>query len=214
MSRTTPLAALLLAGLVPAAAGAAKPQPAQPVQMLPTLFSDEDYPPSAIRNNEQGPVGFRLEVGDDGTPSGCAVVSSSGSQALDATTCRLLMERARFRPARDSRGRPTTDQFTGRIIWRMAEEEPDTLQAAQYLWATCVMGEAAKLVPGDLPADEVVLRAFPPCAALEALVAREVEKPVPLEEVRSSFDQTLRDMVARTRVALKPVPDAPPPPGK
>jgi hypothetical protein len=44
------------------------------------------------------------------------------------------------------------------------------------------------------------------------MVAREVEKPIPLEEVRASFNQTVRDMVARTRVTLTAVPDTPPPP--
>lgn len=55
-----PLAALLLAGAAPSPGGAEPAQRARPVQMLPTLFTDEDYPAEAIRNNEQGRVGYLL----------------------------------------------------------------------------------------------------------------------------------------------------------
>jgi TonB family protein len=203
-----PLAALLLAGLVSTAADAKAPERARPSQSLPTLFSDEDYPPEAIRNREQGTVAFRLEVGGDGKPTGCSVVSSSGSSSLDATTCRLLLERARFTPARDAQGKATGDQFSGRILWRLAADAPPRLQAAQMLWTGCVMGEAAKLAPGDLPADEVARRAFPPCAALEALVAEEVEAPVPLAEPRAAIVRLIEDGLLKVRAALKAPPEA------
>jgi protein TonB len=51
----------------------------------------------------------------------CSVTSSSGSSALDAATCRLLTSRARFTPARDSSGNPTTDTVSARIVWRIQE---------------------------------------------------------------------------------------------
>lgn len=203
MKRFVPLAALLLSGLAPASVAAAEPEPARPLATLPTLFTDADYPAAALRNHEQGPVGFRLEVGPDGRPSACSVASSSGSQALDSTTCRLLMERARFRPARDAEGRATSDSITGRIVWRLGEEVPPRLRTAQMLWTTCVMGEASKLAPSDLPAEEVARRSFLPCTALEALVAREVEKPVPLEEPRASMVRTIAEALADARTALK-----------
>ena len=202
MIRIVPLAALLLSGLAPASVAAAEPEPARPLATLPTLFSDADYPAAALRNHEQGPVGFRLEVGPDGRPSACSVASSSGSQALDSTTCRLLMERARFRPARDAEGKATSDSFTGRIVWRLGEAPP-RLRTAQMLWTTCVMGEASKLAPGDLPAEEVARRSFLPCTALEALVAREVGAPAPLEAPRASMVRTIDEALAEARTALK-----------
>ena len=42
----------------------------------------------------------------------CSVTSSSGSSALDQATCRILRSRARFTPARDSSGNPTTGSDT------------------------------------------------------------------------------------------------------
>jgi protein TonB len=99
-----------------------KVQPARAKANLPGLFSTDDYPPSALRAGEQGTTGFRLDVGTDGRVTNCTVTSSSGSSALDQATCRLLQRRARFTPARDSNGQPTTDQNSGRITWRIPEE--------------------------------------------------------------------------------------------
>jgi protein TonB len=39
--------------------------------------------------------------------TGCRVTRSSGSRALDSTTCRLIEQRFRFRPSRDALGRPS-----------------------------------------------------------------------------------------------------------
>ncbi|MEA3050626.1 MAG: periplasmic protein TonB [Sphingomonadales bacterium] len=99
-----------------------KVQPAKAKANLASLFSDEDYPASAQRNGESGTTGFRLEVGSNGRVTGCQVTSSSGSAALDAATCRLLTSRARFTPAHDSSGQPTSDTYGGRITWRLPAE--------------------------------------------------------------------------------------------
>lgn len=199
------LVALLLASAAPPAAGAEPPHRAKPVQTLAALFTDEDYPAEAIRNREQGRVGFRLEVAADGRPSGCSVVGSSGSSALDSTTCRLLMERARFTPARDSRGGPTTDSFVGGIVWRLGETNP-RLEAAHRLWTTCVIGEASKLAPGDLPASEVIRRAFPPCSLLERLIAQEIERDAPLEDIRAALTAEIEKGLDGVRAELNAAP--------
>jgi protein TonB len=94
-----------------------KVEPARAKANLPSLFSDEDYPASAVRAGEAGTTGFRLEIGANGRVTGCTVTASSGSSALDSTTCRLLKTRARFTPARDSSGNPTTDTYSSRIRW-------------------------------------------------------------------------------------------------
>jgi TonB family protein len=99
-------------------------QPARAQANLVSLFSSDDYPAAAARAGEQGSVGFRLDIDKAGRVAACEVTSSSGSAALDSTTCRLVSARARFSPARDRKGRPTTDKVTGRIVWRMPEPEP------------------------------------------------------------------------------------------
>jgi len=84
---------------------------------LQGLIRDEDYPESAIQNEEQGSVTVSLSVGPNGRVSGCTVASSSGSRSLDSTTCRVLSSRARFTPAQDSSGTATSATVRQVIKW-------------------------------------------------------------------------------------------------
>lgn len=92
-------------------------EPARAKANLASYVSDEDYPSNAVRNEEQGTTRFRLAVGPDGKVKECTVTSSSGSSALDSTTCRLMKQRARFTPARNNRDEPTSDTVTNAIRW-------------------------------------------------------------------------------------------------
>jgi protein TonB len=101
------------------------PRIVQPVRAranLTSYFSDDDYPPSALRAEEQGTTGFRLTIGPDGRVSACEVTSSSGSSALDQATCRILRSRARYTPARDQNGNPTSGTDQARVQWRLPPE--------------------------------------------------------------------------------------------
>jgi protein TonB len=89
---------------------------------LPGLFSTDDYPQSAIRNEEQGTTAVRLTIGPDGRVSDCSITSSSGSSALDSATCNILKRRARFTPAKDQAGNPVSDTFPQRIRWELPED--------------------------------------------------------------------------------------------
>jgi protein TonB len=84
---------------------------------LQKLFHGNDYPQSAARAEEHGSVTVCLTVATSGRVSTCSITSSSGSRALDRATCQILQSRARFTPARDNRGSPTTDTVTQRISW-------------------------------------------------------------------------------------------------
>jgi periplasmic protein TonB len=100
---------------------AKKVEPARAKANLGSLISNDDYPASALRAEEEGVTGFRLSVGPNGRVTNCSVTSSSGSSALDAATCRLLTSRARFTPAKDSNGQATSDTVSARIVWRIQE---------------------------------------------------------------------------------------------
>ena len=83
--------------------------------------TDADYPPSALRAEESGVTGFRLEVGPDGRVTNCTVTSSSGSGTLDDATCRLVTRRARFSPAEDASGNKIAATYSNRITWRIPQ---------------------------------------------------------------------------------------------
>lgn len=86
-----------------------------------TWATDADYPPSALRAEEAGVTGFRLEVGPDGRVTNCTVTSSSGSSTLDDATCRLVTRRARFNPAEDASGNKIAATYSNRITWRIPQ---------------------------------------------------------------------------------------------
>lgn len=69
-------------------------------------ISDHDYPGSAREAREQGTTRTRIAVDAKGHATGCTVLRSSGSATLDTTTCRLVLKRFRFNPARDTTGQP------------------------------------------------------------------------------------------------------------
>ena len=89
---------------------------------LTSLFSTDDYPQSAIRNEEQGTTAVRLTIGTDGRVAGCDVTASSGSNALDQATCNIIRRRARYTPAKDQAGNPITGTDSARIRWELPEE--------------------------------------------------------------------------------------------
>lgn len=84
---------------------------------LQEVLSPDDYPAEALQKGEQGAAAIRLTVGPEGRVSQCKVEKSSGSPSLDATSCRIYVERARFEPAQaDSSPRVAHT----RVDWRLS----------------------------------------------------------------------------------------------
>jgi TonB family protein len=83
----------------------------------------DDYPPAALRAGQQGTTSVTLRVDDKGLPTGCRVKGSTASALLDQTTCTLLMARARFTPALDAEGRPTSSEYESRYRWEIPPRE-------------------------------------------------------------------------------------------
>jgi protein TonB len=74
-----------------------------------------------------GTVYMRFVVGTNGRVTDCSVTRSSGNVELDETTCRLIMQRFRYEPTRDAKGRAVPDVVTGEHVWSVtqSEESPD-----------------------------------------------------------------------------------------
>jgi TonB family protein len=95
-----------------------------PIGSPSVWVSSDDYPAAALRGGMSGTVGFRLEVDASGVPTRCTVTSSSGFEVLDNTTCTLMMQRARFRPALDAAGRPRPAVWMNWTRWEIPHREP------------------------------------------------------------------------------------------
>lgn len=77
-----------------------------------------DYPDSVHREQLAArTVSAVLEVGANGNVIGCKVVSSSGSTELDQATCMAWTKRAKFIPASDKDGNPTTSEYAISKTW-------------------------------------------------------------------------------------------------
>lgn len=81
-------------------------------------FTPADYPDDALPLGGHAYVGFGLSVGPDGRVATRMITVASGSPALDQATCRVVLERARYRPALDAAGRPVNGRHGGGVIWQ------------------------------------------------------------------------------------------------
>lgn len=104
------------------------PQPKPPSKARPARTKgergwsariQEDYPSRALREEVEGTVGVRVTVTPDGRATGCSVTSSSGNSDLDSGACRSMERYARFEPALDDAGNPTTGSYSTRITYRL-----------------------------------------------------------------------------------------------
>ncbi len=79
--------------------------------------TSNDYPARALREEREGTTGFRVTVGPDGRVTDCQITSSSGHSDLDQATCDNVRRRARFAPATDGEGNPTSGTYQNRVRW-------------------------------------------------------------------------------------------------
>ena len=76
-----------------------------PLRQTGGRITGRDYPPDLLHAHRGGTVWVRYTVGVDGRAHDCGIARSSGYGELDETTCRLIVERFRFRAKRDASGR-------------------------------------------------------------------------------------------------------------
>lgn len=139
MTRTSlALLPLLVAGCAPLTGYEqpyAEPPSQQPVRSAffnvptPDVFAEleqgrigsGDYPLDARRRGVEGEVAVVLLVQPDGRVGDCRVDRSSGDPSLDDATCRLIQQRFRYRPARDTYGNPVADEAGWVQRWSLGE---------------------------------------------------------------------------------------------
>ncbi|MFC3173088.1 energy transducer TonB [Novosphingobium bradum] len=89
----------------------------RPVKIAGDINSARDYPIASREARLGDHVVIWLTVGTDGRASACKVARASRDPAADAITCRLAMERFRFRPALDASGAPVVAAFGWQQRW-------------------------------------------------------------------------------------------------
>ena len=82
-------------------------------------ISQDDYPPSALRAEEQGTSVIAWTINTSGRVENCHTTSSSGSSALDEAACRAITRRGRYTPAQNATGQPIATTKSRRVSWRL-----------------------------------------------------------------------------------------------
>lgn len=95
------------------------PVGARPKSNPARWVTNEDYRPRWILEEMAGTARFTLQIDASGKVTGCTVTRSTGHAPLDAATCQLVSQRARFDAARDSTGRPVPGSYSGMITWKI-----------------------------------------------------------------------------------------------
>ena len=87
------------------------------VKIAGDITSTRDYPPAGREQRLGRHVIVALDVGTDGRVAACHVHQPSGDPEADAITCRLAVQRFRFRPALDQAGMPIESIFGWEQRW-------------------------------------------------------------------------------------------------
>ncbi|QDX26402.1 TonB family protein [Sphingomonas suaedae] len=92
--------------------------PAEPIGSPASWLSANDYPRDAQIREPTRKVVVRAEIDARGAVTNCAVVQSSGAQALDQVTCEVVVSnRVRFRPARNAAGEAVPSIWIQGFCW-------------------------------------------------------------------------------------------------
>jgi protein TonB len=79
----------------------------------------DDYPPSSLRNEEEGTTGISWDINTSGRVENCRVTSSSGHPALDRAACAAITRKGRYSPALDQNGSPIRSSQSRRVTWQI-----------------------------------------------------------------------------------------------
>jgi periplasmic protein TonB len=128
MGKATSLfaAALLISQPVFAADQASKA--AKDRQISEIVF--QNYPPRALAAGEEGPVFFTVTLDKDAHPTSCQVTHGSGHPQLDDETCKLIVQHAVFKSARDANGRLVRETAEGVVNWTIPGHTPAPISSA------------------------------------------------------------------------------------
>lgn len=93
--------------------------PAEPLGSPGRWVTNNDYPLEEMRREIEGTVTFQLKVSAEGAVEKCIILHSSNVATFDQLTCKLMMQRAQFKPAVDASDQPITSFYVNRVRWQI-----------------------------------------------------------------------------------------------
>lgn len=119
------IALLLASWLVALSPPGTTSEEGTPPRLRSGSISNGDYPSAAIRAREQGSVRIILNVAPYGGVTNCRVDRSSGSAALDFTTCQLATQRFKFHPGLNAAGQRVPSTYAQSVRWVLPDDDTD-----------------------------------------------------------------------------------------
>lgn len=83
----------------------------------PTTWVSTSDIPSKLAVMHYGLIRFRLDIDPAGNPAGCKVLYRTNPDEFSDLSCKLLLKRARFKPALDAQGKPVKSFYINSIQW-------------------------------------------------------------------------------------------------
>ncbi len=80
-------------------------------------FRKSDYPKELREQGPKGTTWADVVVGTNGRVTSCRITRPSGIPQFDAKTCQILLQRFRYRPARDTAGKPIAAPDSFSVDW-------------------------------------------------------------------------------------------------
>jgi TonB family protein len=87
-----------------------------------TRILPSDFPQKALAEKRQGRVKIELAISPLGAVEGCKVLASSTHADLDAESCKIATNKAKFGPALDVAGQATAGRVQTGLNWRLPME--------------------------------------------------------------------------------------------
>lgn|GEM_PF-1999884 len=87
-----------------------KTESAQPIEFY-DLLSARDFPKNVIGGSNELVAIFRLMIDEAGMPTKCIMKPSTNPRQFEDRICQVLLQKARFKPARDENGQPMKSHF-------------------------------------------------------------------------------------------------------
>lgn len=84
---------------------------------LESIVRPDDFPAYAMRRSTNRIVAFRVTVRPDGTAQDCTIERPSGDPKLDALSCTIYLQRAKFESPKWIDGTPAYGVFRSSIHW-------------------------------------------------------------------------------------------------
>jgi TonB family protein len=161
--------------------------------------TNADYPLDAWRKREEGRVQYDIAVDAQGKAAGCTITYSTATPTLEAETCRLLLERARFAPAEDASGTPRASVWPGETVWQAREPQFSVPMIVTVAFTVdergqqrdCRIVERSDKLPPDIERN-LERRPCPTSYAARGVPYRDAEGRPVAREVTVRYEITLR----------------------